>query len=235
MWKPHKFGPELNERFAYTKLDCSPKHFSCFKEMMDNAQKYFLANNYISLDRFTVSRVDVKADIENLPLDIVQARLFVKGLRKDSLSICKGTIYMGANPKIRIYDKTKEIRARKKKGDDLTDWEEEVFKEGRTITRFEISIKRPGLTLAELKKNPSSLVNYFDRLEFFNFEDEDALSAVGGLQMLIRNTRREFRGALEEFKDKSIKQRIRDDYLKGVATWFENKSGLINKKNDVSF
>ncbi len=129
MWKPHKFGPKLNEKMAYAKLDCSPKHFSCFQEMMDSVQNYFPSPNIISLDRFTISRVDVKADIENLPLDIVQARLFVKGLRKDSLSIYKGTIYMGTDPKIKIYDKTKEIKARLKKKYDLTEWEKQVLKD----------------------------------------------------------------------------------------------------------
>jgi hypothetical protein len=91
---------------------------------MATLQNYFFTPNPISLDRFTVSRVDVKADVENLPLDVVMARLFVKGLRKDSFSIYKGTIYMGVNPKIRIYDKTKEIKARMKKDYDLTDWED---------------------------------------------------------------------------------------------------------------
>jgi hypothetical protein len=233
MWKPHKFGPELNERMAYTKLDCSPKHFSCFQELIDNLQNYFSAPNPISLDRFMISRVDVKADIENLPLDVVQARLFVKGLRKDSLSIYKGTIYMGVDPKIKIYDKTKEIKARQRKKVELTEWEEEVLKDKKEITRIEVAIKRPGLTLEELVRKPESLVSYLERLEFFNLEDDQNISAVGGLQMIMRNTRREFRNALKEFTDKRIRELIREDYLEGVKTWFSNKSKTIN--DDVPF
>lgn len=62
LWKPHKFGPELNERMAYTKLNCGPKHFSCFQELTDNLQNYFPVSVPISLDCLMVSRVDVKAD-----------------------------------------------------------------------------------------------------------------------------------------------------------------------------
>jgi hypothetical protein len=232
MWQPHKFGPAMNEQFAYTKVDCSPKHFSCFQDLMDTLQQYFYAQNPISLDRFTISRIDVKADVENLPLDVVMARLFVKGLRKDSFSIYKGTIYMGVDPKIRIYDKTKEIKARVKKGYELTPWEEQVLKDERQITRFEVAVKRPGLTLVELEKNPASLVSYLERLEFFNFEDDQSISSVGGLQLLLKNTRREFRKGLDEFTDKRIKQLIKDDYLAGVKTWFDDKSRTID---DVPF
>ena len=233
MWKPHKFGPESNERMAYTKLDCSPKHFSCFQGLMESIQNYFPIPNPISLDRFVVSRVDVKADLENLPLDIVLARLFVKGLRKDSFSIYKGTIYMGENPKIKIYDKTKEIKARQRKGYDLTDWEEQVLKDKKQVTRFEVAVKRPGLNLEQLVNDPASLVSYLERLDFFNFEDDQNMSAVGGLQMVMRNTRREFRKSLEEFTDVHIKELIREDYLSGVRAWFGNKPKLI--ANDVPF
>ncbi len=88
------------------------------------------------------------------------------------------------------------------------------------------------MTLEELAKNPASLVSYFERLDFFNLEDDQSISAVGGLQLLLRNTRREFRKGLDEFTDKTIKQLIRENYLAGVATWFDNKSRIID---DIPF
>jgi len=51
--------------------------------------------------------------------------------------------------------------------------------------------------------------------------------------MLLRNTRREFRKDLDTHKDKSLKQLIREDYLAGVGTWFDNKSRIIN--DDIPF
>jgi len=233
MWHPHKFGPELNERMAYTKIDCSPKFFPSFQDLISTVQNYFSSPNRISLDRFTVSRIDVKADIEDLPLDVVLARLFVKGLRRDSLGTYKGTIYMGVNPKTRIYDKTKEIKSRKKKNGELTDWEEQVLNEEREITRFEIQVVRPGIDLEMVAKEPASLVSNFDKLEFFNFEDDENISGVGGLQVILRNTHRTFKKSLYEFKDERIKQLIRDDYLEGVKAWFNDKSRIIN--DDVPF
>jgi hypothetical protein len=232
MWHPHKFGPELNEKMAYAKIDCSPKYFPSFQDMINTVQNYFPSPNPISLDRFTVSRFDVKADIEDLPLDVVLARLFVKGLRRDSLGTYKGTIYMGVNPKIRIYDKLKEIKYRKKEKYELTDWEEQVLKEEKQITRFEVQVARPDIDLEMLVKDPASLVSNFERLEFFNFEDDENISAVGGLQVLLRNTYRTFKKSLYEFKDERIKQLIKEDYLAGIATWFDNESRIID---DVPF
>ena len=71
---------------------------------------------------------------------------------------------MGADPKIKIYDKTKEIKARQRKKVALTEWEEEVLKDKKEITRIEVAIKRPGLTLEELVRKPESLVSYLERL-----------------------------------------------------------------------
>ena len=232
MWKPHKYGPEMNERMAYTKVDCSPKYFTCFQEMMDCVQQYFLAPNIIALNRFTISRVDVKADIENIPLDIVLARLYLKGSRRDSLRTSYGSIYLGKAPMTRIYDKLNELKHREKEGAELTEWEKQILKEEKQITRFEIEIKRPGLDLEQLAKDPESLVSYLERLEFYDFEDDENICAAGGLQFLLRNTTRSFRKALDTFRVEDLKQQIREKYLAGVATWFYNKSRIID---DVPF
>ena len=232
MWKPHKYGPEMNEKMAYTKVDCSPKYFTCFQELMNCVQTYFLAPNIIALNRFTISRVDVKADIENIPLDIVLARLYLKGSRRDSLRTSYGSIYLGKAPMTRIYDKLNELKYREKEGAELTEWEKQILKEEKQITRFEIEIKRPGLDLEQLAKDPESLVSYLERLEFYDFEDDENICAAGGLQFLLRNTTRSFRKALDEFRVEGLKQQIREKYLEGVATWFDNKSRIID---DVPF
>ncbi len=232
MWKPHKYGPEMNEKMAYTKVDCSPKYFTCFQELMDCVQTYFLAPNIIALNRFTISRVDVKSDIENIPLDIVLARLYLKGSRRDSLRTSYGSIYLGKDPMTRIYDKLNELKHRENKGDELTEWEKQILKEEKHITRFEVEIKRPGLDLEQLAKDPESLVAYLERLDFYDFEDDENICAAGGLQFLLRNTTRSFRKALGEFRVEALKQQIREKYLEGVATWFDNKSRIID---DVPF
>ena len=232
MWKPHKYGPEMNEKMAYTKVDCSPKYFTCFQELMDCVQTYFLAPNIIALNRFTISRVDVKADIENIPLDIVLARLYLKGSRRDSLRTSYGSIYLGKDPMTRIYDKLNELKHREKEGAELTEWEKQVLKDEKHITRFEVEIKRPGLDLEQLVKDPESLVSYLERLEFYDFEDDENITATGGLQFLLRNTTRSFRKALDAFRTEDLKQQIREKYLAGVATWFDNKSRIID---DVPF
>ncbi|QPJ65375.1 MAG: hypothetical protein G3M78_08215 [Candidatus Nitrohelix vancouverensis] len=233
MWHPHKFGPEGNSRIAYTKIDFSPKHFPSFNALLSALQNYFPHNHDIGLNRFHISRIDVKADIENLPLDVVQARLFIKGLRRDSLNIFKSSIYMGSNPKVRIYSKTKELKARLKQDRELTEWEQTIVDSEKELTRFEIMIKRPGLSLNELAQSPASLVSYFDRLEFYDFEDDQNISSAGGLQMLLRNTRREFRKPLEQFKADTMKQMIRQTFLNGINQWFD--SGEQAPDEDIPF
>ena len=166
---------------------------------MNCVQTYFLAPNIIALNRFTISRVDVKADIENIPLDIVLARLYLKGSRRDSLRTSYGSIYLGKAPMTRIYDKLNELKHREKEGAELTEWEKQILKEEKQITRFEIEIKRPGLDLEQLAKDPESLVSYLERLEFYDFEDDENISNFKGLLkdyelLLLKNRLKQFDG-----------------------------------------
>lgn len=226
MWKPHKFSPETNDRIPFTKVDINPKYFNNFKMFYDYLSGLFYESENTSKDSFNVSRIDLKADIENLPIDIVLSRLYAMGYRRDNISIIKwSTIYIGSNPKIRIYDKTKEILARFKKGDNLSEWDEEILKSGKQITRFEIQIRGYKGTLKDVADDPVSLVSYFDRLKFYNFEDDGKIASIGGLQLLFSKIPRKNRAVFEKFKDIDLEAQVRTQYITSVKEWFEGKDG----------
>jgi hypothetical protein len=230
MWKPHKFGPEMNDKIPYTKVDINPKHFINFNMFYDSLLGLFCVSENISQDSFHVSRVDIKSDIENLPIDVVLSRLYAMGYRRDSVTIIKGsTIYIGSNPKIRIYNKTKEISERLKKRGDLSEWDEEILKSGKQITRFEIQIRSYKGTLKNVAADPVSLVSYFDRLQFYNFEDDGKIAALGGLQLLFSKITRKNREVFETVKDKDIKEQIRANYITSVREWFEGKDERLEE------
>src|SRR3989337_2766924 len=160
MWKPHKFGPETNDKIPFTKVDINPKYFNNFDMFYDSLLGLFCVTEVISQDSFHVSRIDLKSDIENLHIDAVLSRLYAMGYRRDSVSFYKGsTIYIGSNPKIRIYDKTKEISARLKKGGDVSESEMEILKSGKQITRFEIQIRSYKGTLKDVAADPVRFVS----------------------------------------------------------------------------
>ncbi len=200
MWHPHKFGPKGNERIGYTKLDFSPKHFKSFSELESCLRQYFPRGGYKgSLSRFEVSRIDINADLENIPTSIVLARIFKSGLRSSSFNLQKGTIYMGVNPKLRVYDKTKEISDRKYKRRILPH-EQEILDSGKQLTRFELTIKRPQFSLDQLSSKEDFLLKFFRQLSFYDFEDAEQISDAGGLQLLFKFFRREKRKVLEIYK-----------------------------------
>ena len=146
------------------------------------------------------------------------------GYRRDSVSFYKGsTIYIGSNPKIRIYDKTKEISARLKTEGDVSESEMEILKSGKQITRFEIQIRSYKGTLKDVAADPVSLVSYFDRIQFYNFEDYCKIAALGGLHLLLSKIPRKNRAVFEKFKDKDIEVQIRTNYITSVKEWFERK------------
>ena len=224
MWKPHKFGSETNDKIPFTKVDINPKYFNNFDIFYDSLVGLFCASEIISQDSFHVSRIDLKSDIENLPIDVVLSRLYAMGYRRDSVTIIKGsTIYIGSNPKIRIYDKTKEISARLKKGGDVSESEMEILKSGKQITRFEIQIRSYKGTLKDVAADPVSLASYFDRIHFYNFEDDGKIASIGGLQLLFSKILRKNRAVYDNFKDKDIKEQVRNNYITSVREWFEGK------------
>ena len=224
MWKPHKFGSETNDKIPFTKVDINPKYFNNFNMFYDALVGLFSESEIICQDSFNVSRIDLKSDIENLPIDVVLSRLYAMGYRRDSVTIIKGsTIYIGSNPKIRIYDKTKEISARLKTGGDVAESEMEILKSGKQITRFEIQIRSYKGTLKDVAADPVSLASYFDRIHFYNFEDDGKIASIGGLQLLFSKIPRKNRAVFEEFKDNNLETQVRTEYITSVREWFEGK------------
>ena len=71
--------------------------------------------------------------------------------------------------------------------------------------------------------DPVSLVSHFDRLQFYNFEDDCKIAALGGLHLLLSKIPRKNRAVFETVKDKDIKEQIRTNYITSVREWFEGK------------
>lgn len=225
MWKPHKFGPETNDKIPYTKVDINPKHFDSYKTFQDYLCGLFSEYEDMGPERFNVSRIDLKSDIEDLPIDVVLSRLYAMGYRRGSVSIIRGsTIYIGSNPKIRIYDKIEEIKARCKKGCYISKVDEEMLLSGKQITRFEIQVRNYKGTLKDVVDDPLGLVSYFDRLQFYNFEDDGKIASLGGLQSLMSKIPRKNRAVFEKFKDKDLGDQVRNNYLTSVKEWFESNN-----------
>ncbi len=231
MWHPHKYGPSQNERIGYTKIDFSPKHFPSFADLEACLRQYFHGGYKGSLNRFEVSRIDIKADIEDLPILLVLGRIFQRGLRDTSFSYFKGTIYMGVNPKFRIYNKTAEIKARKRKRQTLLPHEQDILDSGKEVTRFEVMIKRPQFSLDQLFSKENFLLSHFKKLDFYDFEDAEQIANVGGLHLLIKNVRREFRKKLEIFKSSQMEYEIENAFLTGFRSWMAPDPQI----NDVPF
>jgi len=152
----------------------------------------------------------------------------MKKIRSDSLSFYRGTIYAGTNPKIRIYEKVKEIKARLEKGQEITPYEKGLIKSGKSHTRFEFEIRDCKKTLKEVSENPESFASYYDRLEFFDFKENND---SGILQILYKYINRKFRNDLEKYKNHALVDEIKAKYINLVKEWFKEKEPF--KKNAI--
>lgn len=234
MWRPHKFSDETNMRIPYSKVDINPKYFDNFRFLCDYLMNIFAKE--VDLNALGISRIDLTSDVENLPMDVVYSRLHVPGFYRDSLSIFKGTVYIGTNPKIRIYDKTKEIKARLKRINGSKNWldgkhtpviteqEKRIIESGRQVTRFEIQLRGYKGNLKDFVNNPVSLVSNFDRVRLYNFEDDEKISAmVGGLQFLMTKINRKLRRDLDRFRAHELETLVKNNYIDSVKEWFEKE------------
>ena len=223
-WEPHKFGPITNWGISYTKINIYPKYFNRFESLKDYLFDIFPNHIDIDLNQFKVSRIEVHSDIENFSLDVVLARLWVMGYRRESVSFYKGnTIYIGTNPKIRIFNKTQQLMHKVSKGKLLTEAEKNIFQSEKPITRFSIEIRNFNGNLQDIANDPKSLVSYFDRFKFYNFEDDELIPKLGGLQILFSKVRREHRKSFEKFKDKELEALIKRNFLFSVKQWFKEE------------
>ncbi len=214
---PHKFNDAVNARMPFTKIDLNPKYFDCYEEMVDCLFSIFDTSDLIFKD-FNISGIHLASDIDTVNVETVIAALHVKRIRLSTFSIIKGTIYAGTNPKVRIYNKLKEIEDRMKGGKRVTEDEKGLLELYKVLTRFEIAIGSPGMNLNELREKATSLVSYFDRLDFIQATCD---SPCGVMQYMYRQMNRKFRQEIEELKDKDFVEKIKNTYSSGVDKWFE--------------
>jgi len=223
-WEPHKFSRLTNWGISFAKINIHPKHFDGFKLMKEYLFDLFPHHIDIDLNQFNISRIEIHSDIDNLPLDTVFARLWVMGFRRESVSFYKGnTIYIGSNPKIRIFNKTKQLMYRVSKGKELAKWERYILNNKKSITRFSIEIRNYGMNLQDIADDPKQLVSNFDRFKFYNFEDDENINRMGGFQLLMSKIRREHRKLFEKYKDKEIERLIKQNFNSSINQWFKKK------------
>ena len=219
-WRPHKYGEETNFKFSYCRAVINPKNFDSFNAFYIYLMRIFELN--LELGDFNISRIDIASDIRELPFDVAISRLYAMGFRRDGISLYKGsTLYIGKNPLIRVYDKRKEVKARLKKGKDVTDYEKGLVESNDEVTRFEIEIRPSGLSLKDVVDDPAALASHFDRFRFYNFEDEGKIASLGGLQFLMSQMRREKKAAFERYKDSDLEILVKESFISSVASWFK--------------
>lgn len=229
MWNPHKYSEETNRKIPYSKIDINPKYFDCYQFLCDYVNAILHGNQ--ELGSLNVSRIDITSDIENLPMDVVYSRLHVPGFHRDSLKLYKGTIYIGSNPKIRIYDKTREILYRQRKGWNITEWEKNIVASGKQITRFEIQLSKYNGCLKDVENDPVSLVSHFDRIRFYDFEDKEKIgSMAGGLYFLMTKINRKLRTKLDDFRSQDLEMMMKGNYIESVQEWFQRKESINVEK-----
>jgi hypothetical protein len=158
--------------------------------------------------------------MENISVENLLSTMNVKNIRTESFNIHKGTIYAGADPKVRIYNKVKEIKYRKGKGKEITAYEKCMLESGKNYTRFEIQIRSVSKNLKEIADDPLSLACYFDKLEFIKTNGDET---HGILQFMYRFINRKFRKQIEELRDNDLIQMIKDIYGKNVTEWFAER------------
>lgn len=65
--------------------------------------------------------------------------------------------------------------------------------------------------------NPESFVQYFDRLELYEFGSGDG---SGMLQVVWKYINRKFRVELEKYRNYALVNMIKEQYLNAVREWF---------------
>ncbi|CCQ90697.1 hypothetical protein NITGR_360035 [Nitrospina gracilis 3/211] len=224
MWHPHKFDFITNLGIPYTKISIHSKYFERFYLLREYLLKIFHSNDAIELDQSNISRIEIHSDIEELSLDTVLARLWVMGYRRESVSFYKGnTIYIGSNPKIRIFEKSQQIKRKSLKGKQLSAFESKILESKKSITRFSIETDNFKGTLQNLACNPKQLVSYFDRFKFYDFENDESINRLGGFQILMSKIRREHRKSLEKYKQKDLELLLKKNFVSNFDDWFKEE------------
>lgn len=216
---PHKFKDSTNAKIPFTKVDLNPSDFSCYDDLVAYLLSLF-NDAIVALSDFNISRIDIAADMEDVSISTLLSILNIKRIKSETLNIYKTTIYGGSDPKIRIYDKVKEIKARSRKGNVISSYEREIIESGKNWIRFEIQIRSPKLNLQDLPGKAASLASYFDRLEFIQSEGSEP---QGIMHFMYRLVNRKYRKQIEQFMDTHFPQKIQERYVSDVTEWLRVK------------
>lgn len=219
LYYPHKFSETRNALTPFTKIDLNPKDFGCYDHMFAELRKVF-GRYDISPELFNVSRIDPASDMEDLAMYTVLLNIHIKKIQNKTFNIIKGSIYGGSNPKVAVYDKVAEIKYRKQQNIAVTEYEERLVQSGKAVTRFEIRITGIGLNLQEIVNDPESLVSYFNKIDLFDFEDQESSCP---LQLWYRHVNKKIRKELDKFKALDLMERMKNNYILGVREWFKNQ------------
>lgn len=214
---PHKFSDKANAYIPYTKIDLNPKYFESFNSMWALICLIFNSPD-LTPDMFNVTRIDIAVDIKDITTVNLLSMLYVKRIRSDNFNFYKGTIYAGSNPKIRIYDKVKEIKARLVKDGNITAYENELLISGDVYTRFEIQARPEKSNFKAVLDDTEALVSYFDRLEMFNYPGNEA---SGVMQILYGLINRKNRKQLDQYRDMHIVEKIKEFFLVSLNNWLK--------------
>jgi hypothetical protein len=100
----------------------------------------------------------------------------------------------------------------------VTEEEKNLLETYQELTRFEVAVKRPKLSLKQLKDNPVKLASYFDRL---NFIQMSCKNPCGVMQVMYKQVNRKFRKQMEVLQDMHLLETIKATYIKEVLQWFD--------------
>jgi hypothetical protein len=213
---PHKFDPVTNCRIPASKIDINPKNFKSYISMLACASS-IIRDIYDYPEMCNITRLDVAADIEDLSIKTLLAMLHVQKITLDTFRIIKGTIYAGSDPKFRIYDKIKELKAKIEKGYKPTEYEKALMGSEKPFVRFEVQKRSNEMTLKDLPEKAVSVISYFDRMDFLNL-DENKFSSM--MHFLYRLIPRKHRNELEQYKDNVLLEKIKERCTASIQEWF---------------
>jgi hypothetical protein len=216
---PHKFDSVTNFRIPASKIDINPKNFENFTSMLVCASS-IITDIYHCPEMCNITRIDAAADIEDLSIKTLLAMLHVQRITLDTFRIIKGTIYAGSDPKFRIYDKIKELKYKIGKGYKPTEYEKALIGSRKEVVRFEVQKRANKMTLKGLPEKAVNVISYFDRMDFFNLNENEFPAIMHNLYRLIP---RKYRKELERYKESSLINKIKERCKAGIQEWFIDK------------
>ena len=211
---PHKFTESVNSKIGYSKVVLNPKFYSGISDIQETMETIFGVN--YDFQKTKVNKIELACDTPDIDMSIILSIMTVRNSNYERFSIYKGTIYNGENPRLKIYDKNKEILFRKGKGLPVTEQEEKMLASGLNYTRFEISIKNFSWSMKELKKDYSELVYIFDRIQFFD------ITGYTLLQSAISNFSRPAKEKIKSLENNKLFFDAKENFKNDCEIFFSN-------------